>query len=506
MNHQPPQGELLAKAVTGTGWLVAWRFLTRGLGLVSTLILTRLLAPADFGLVAIAASFVQAVDALSSIGADDALIRLKNPGSQAYNTAFTMNLLRGLLTAVIVLAAAYPASVFFKEPRLQVVLLILGGAMMLSSFENIGIVEYRRDLRFHIEFQLQSIPRVVGIISAIGFALYSPTYWALVVGIVSGRALRFVLTYVYSSYRPRLELGAWRGIGQFSLWSWWISLVQMLNERLPTIFIGRLLDARHVGFFNLGVEIALLPTTELIHPLCRTCFSSFAAARHAGNGAADAFLRIVSTALLITAPAGIGIMILARPVVNLAFGGQWDDAAPVVQLIALSGVVTSVGLIAATLLSAYGFLRIPFGISVAATLLRAAGLYFLADSGLSASAFAVLISVLFEQAAYFALAVHRFRISLARFIRMTWRSLVATGLMTLGVIWFGYEWSALGGGGAVSFLQLFASAGFGATVYVALVLTFWLGSGCPAGPESDFLALLQRTCSGAARLVSVQGR
>jgi O-antigen/teichoic acid export membrane protein len=433
-------------------------------------------------------------------------VRLKDPGPQAYNTAFTMNLIRGLLTALIVLVAAYPASVFFKEPRLQIILLILGGAMMLGSFENIGIVEYRRDLRFHIEFQLQSIPRVAGITAAIGYALYSPTYWALVVGIVSTRGLRFVLTYVFSSYRPRLELGAWRGIGQFSVWSWWISLVEMLNDRLPTIFIGRLLDARHVGFFNLGLEIALLPTTELIHPLSRTCFSTFAAARHARSGAADAFLRIMSMAVLITAPAGIGILVLARPVVTLAFGGQWDDATPVVQLMALAGVATSFGVIAATLLSAYGSLHILLSISVITTVLRTAGLFVLTGSGLSATALVVLISGLFEQFAYFAVSVYRFRISLMRLTMMIWRSFAATVVMALGVMWFGQEWSVFAGNSAVSLLQLFASAGFGAVLYTGLVLTLWVASGCPAGPETDFLALVQRTCGKAASLVWARGR
>src|SRR3954467_1306308 len=96
------------RAAMGAGWIIAWRMATRNLGLLSTLILVRLLEPADFGLVALATGFISAIDALSAIGVEDALVRTPVLNRDTYDTGFSLNLMRGLLTALLVAAIAWP--------------------------------------------------------------------------------------------------------------------------------------------------------------------------------------------------------------------------------------------------------------------------------------------------------------------------------------------------------------------------------------------------------------
>jgi O-antigen/teichoic acid export membrane protein len=91
--------DILVNTTRGAGWAFGWRLLTRALGLVNTLVLARLLVPGDFGLVAIATGFSQGILALSQVGMEDALIRHPKPTRELYDTAFTINLLRGLATA-----------------------------------------------------------------------------------------------------------------------------------------------------------------------------------------------------------------------------------------------------------------------------------------------------------------------------------------------------------------------------------------------------------------------
>ena len=93
---------LLTRIARGAGWVIAWRLGIRILGLISTLVLVRLLAPEDFGLIALATGFAQTIEGMMAIGADEAVIRERNPGRDIYDTAFTLNLLRGIAVAALV--------------------------------------------------------------------------------------------------------------------------------------------------------------------------------------------------------------------------------------------------------------------------------------------------------------------------------------------------------------------------------------------------------------------
>ena len=336
---------VLAKTARGAGWVICWRMATRALGLVSTLILVRLLVPGDFGLVALATAMAQAIDAFSTLGVQDAIIREKSPDRAMYDTGFTLSAIRGLLTAVLLAGGAVPIAVFFDEPRLTEILYALAGAMLLSGLENVGIVDFRRDFAFEREFLLQILPRILGIVSAIAFAFTFVNYWALVVGISVTRVTRFVLSYVMHPYRPRLSLKAWSGIASFSIWSWVISIAMLLRDRSDSFVIGRVMNTTDVGIYSVGMEIASLPTTELIEPLGRACFSGFSAAGHAGISLSDTYLRVISITALLTLPAGFGISLIADPLIRLAFGARWVEAIPLVSILAIGGTFTLFGTI-----------------------------------------------------------------------------------------------------------------------------------------------------------------
>ena len=121
----PTTRSVLARTVRGAGWVIAWRLGMRVLGLISTLILVRLLVPADFGLLALAASFAQTIDGMMILGTEEAVIRQTAPDRAVYDTAWTLNVIRGLTVTAIVLASAVPVASFFGDRRLVLVLSLI---------------------------------------------------------------------------------------------------------------------------------------------------------------------------------------------------------------------------------------------------------------------------------------------------------------------------------------------------------------------------------------------
>lgn len=486
---------VLAKTAGGAGWMIGFRLVTRLLGLASTLILVRILGPGDFGLVALASSFAQAVDAFANLSPHEAVIRDRSPDRAMYDTAFTMSFLRGLLTALIIVAGAWPAAAFFHEPRMAPVLLALAAATLIGSVENIACVDFIRSFAFRKEFQLWTIPRVFQVAGTIGFAMLWPTYWALVFGIITSRLLRTALSYAMRPYLPRLTLQAWRRITGFTIWSWAIYMVAMLRDRVDTVLVGRFFSPASVGVYALGGEIASLPTSELVDPLCRACFPGFSQLRHGGLGVAQTYLRLLAATATLVLPAGVGIAMVADPLVRVAFGEKWLAAIPIVQVIGIGATIAAFGNISSTLFSAYAMLRTMFFISLTGGLFRAGLMVALVPGGTLLTAALVATAVgACEQATTIGIAMSRFHVRPADLLRAVWRSVLGVAIMGGALAWLGL--------GLVPVRQapwshMLGTAGVGALVYVAVIGLAWVAAGRPEGPERDLLAL----AGGAARRV-----
>src|SRR5688572_707114 len=121
----------------GAAWMVVAKLTERSLGLISTLVLARLLVPADFGLVAMAMSVIALIELATAFGFELALIQRQNPTKEHYDTAWTLNVTLGTSSALVTAALAYPAALFFDEPRLVLVMVALAGSWAIQSFENI---------------------------------------------------------------------------------------------------------------------------------------------------------------------------------------------------------------------------------------------------------------------------------------------------------------------------------------------------------------------------------
>jgi O-antigen/teichoic acid export membrane protein len=467
---------------------MAWRLGTRLLGLVSTLVLVRLIRPADFGIIALATSFMQTIDDMLALGTDEAVIREATPNRDFYDTAFTLNLLRGVSVAVLVGALAYPAAGFFGDPRLAQVLLFVACLPILDSCLNIGAVNFRRDMLFHKEFAIMVLPKLCGIVAAMAAAALFHSYVALLFGMGANRIMRVVMSYVMHPYRPRFSLTSWRGLAGYSLWSWLLSIVVMLRDRADSLMLGRLTNLASVGVFAVGAEIAALPTTELIEPLGRAAFAGFAAGRQQAADMGETYLRLIGAAALLTLPAGVGLSMVAAPLVALAFGPGWEAAVPVLRILSLSATIMVFGHLSLHLLSAHALLGRLVGITLTGAAVRIGLLAVLIPPfGLTGAASAAAAGIILEQGLTVATALNRFHVHPNRLIAHIWRPAAACGAMALALASTGLGWSD-----ATSPLVLAEATAAGAAVYGFVLAGAWLLAGRPAGAEADVIGMLRR--------------
>ncbi len=484
------------RAARGAGWIIAWRIATRNIGLVSTLILVRLLRPSDFGLVALATGFISSVDALSAIGVQDALVRTRQLNRDLYDTGFGLSVLRGLLTAVLIAAIAWPVATFFSDPRLTVVMLALSAGTLISAFENIGIIDFRRDLAFRKEFDMQLWSRLIGVAATITVAAVWRSYWALVAGILVYRAVRLFQSYLMSAYRPRFTVRAWRQIIGFSLWTWAQAMLYQARDRSDSIVIGRLLGTGQVGVFSVGLELGSLPTTELVEPLGRALFPGFASLHNTAGEMGTLFLGAIGLGLMVILPAGVGISMVADPMVRLSLGENWLAAVPVVQIMAIAGIAAIFTQTCANLLNAVGRPQVNFYISVVSALVKLGALLLLVPRfGLAGAAAAVLLACYADLGMLLWTTLPRVQVSLRQLAGISIRPVVATAAMAGILLYLGMAWTPSAAGSGVAGLAMDAAirSAIGAGCYAVVLLGCWVAAGRPDGAERHVLTMIRRT-------------
>jgi lipopolysaccharide exporter len=489
-----PLPSLAVRMVKGAGWIVAWRMMTRALGLASTIILVRVLLPTDFGLIALATSIAQVLDNLAAVGVNDALIREPDPDRAIYDTGFTLNLLRASIVALCIAAGAPFASTFFNDPRLRPILFAIAGMTMIAACENIGVVQFRRDLAFRKEFQLLALPRIAGALTTIAFAFILRNYWALIVGLLAMRLVRLIVTYWLHPYRPRVTLRAWRRIVGFSFWTWISAVAIMIKDRTDSFVIGRVLGPAKVGVYAVGMEIGTLTATEIVEPLTTALFAGFSAGRREGANIPQAFFKAIAVTFILMLPAGVGISMLAAPLITLMFGARWIEAIPLVQVFALLGVTKAIPYFSSVLLAAHARLSVQFRIIIAVLAVRLILLFSLIGPlGLMGAVTAAVVSFMTEECLFLVVTFRLFKLRTADLFRASWRSILATAVMVLVVVEEGIGWAPAASSNVQLMFDLAIAASSGAIVYGTSLLAAWWLSGRPDGAETMFLGIMQDT-------------
>src|SRR5262245_54179497 len=205
-------GGIRRKMAFGVIWMVGFKLVERSLGLISTLVLARLLVPSDFGLVAMATSLIALLELFTAFGIDFALIQRADTRPEHYNTAWTLNVIIGCALATAMLLLSIPAAHYYGEPRVALVVCALAFGPAVQGFENVGTVAFRKEMQFDREFRFLVLKKLCGFAVVLPLAFLWRNHWALVAGMIAGRVGGVILSYVLHPFRPRFSLAATRDL------------------------------------------------------------------------------------------------------------------------------------------------------------------------------------------------------------------------------------------------------------------------------------------------------
>ncbi|MCK9992865.1 MAG: lipopolysaccharide exporter [Alphaproteobacteria bacterium] len=464
-------------------WIFLGRWSIRGIGILSTVILARLLVPEDFGLVAICLLVVGLAQTIGDEGQELTVIRRQNLDRAYMDSAWTASIITGIVLGAGVLAAAPIAAAYFEEPRAEFLIQILSIRVFMMGFYNIGLALNRRDFNFGKDFTYIVLQKIFPAIITVLLAWYLRNYWALVIGAVAGYAVTICASYMLSAYRPRLGIIHIREVWRFSGWLMLQRLAHFFSSRIDQFFVPLAGNTVPLGYYHVGSELARMPVGELFMPIDRVLAPAYARQVDQPVDLARTFIYTLSVAAIVCLPAGIGFALVAGDFVHAIYGEKWIPMAPVVQILAVSSISVALISTVTTLLNILGRSRLSAGLICLQALLLLGGL-FLSQNHLdtiSEVAWVRLITV--SLALPVALICIRIIVPV-RFLDMLnvfWRPVIAVAVMALTLTYLLPPGMDLPGAARL-ILRTIA----GGLVYAAVLNLLWLVCGKPPGVENAF--------------------
>ena len=467
-------------------WAIGMRWAIRGAGLISTLILARVLTPADFGIVAMSTLVSGLLGIFLEMGTWQLLLRTAATDRDSYDTAWTITLIQAILLSAIVFFAAYPAALYFKEPRLVAVMQTLAVGSAIGGLSNIGTIMFRRDLDFKSDFLIGFYGKVVTVIPTVILALIFRNYWALVAGSIIGTILDVVVSYAMHPYRPRLSLSKWRHFISYAVWITPASVANYLNQKTDVFVVGYVANTAQLGAYNVASELSRMATAEIVIPMARAIYPNYAKLKHDLPSLTNAFLNVLRTVCIVSFSFGFGIAAVSEDVVHVILGDQWDFAVPLITWLGIFGTFAAIQSTASGhILIVLNRERAIFVIAWARLALFGASVVIAASVGtiIDIAMAAALSTAVFTLACLFYLP-KVLPISVTRILVEIFRVFVAALTMFVAV-------RALHNDGIGSHLITLAiDVATGAMIFLAILYASWQAAGRPNGPEKHVVELL----------------
>jgi lipopolysaccharide exporter len=309
-----------------------------------SVVVARLLSPDDFGLFGLASIVTSTLAVLTNLSLTASLIPRKleagEIGRRVLDTAWTAELGRQVVTAILLAAVAYPCALYFRDMRVLPVLLAISVTPVLLGLTNVGLTLARKSVDFRTVTLHRVWSEVAGTAVVLLVAYYTRNVWALVISQIVSAAITAAFSYAFHPYRPRLAWD-WKaiegGIG-FGKSMFAVGVLTLVTTQFDNLVVGRMATAAVLGAYLLAYRLANLPV-DIVTDVCGSVlFPAFAALE---EGAAEP-VRVLRVSILGSTALLCGVLLtmrlLAPELIRAIYGHKWDAAIPLLAALAFQGL------------------------------------------------------------------------------------------------------------------------------------------------------------------------
>lgn len=377
--------------------------LRQGVQFATSIVLARLLLPSDFGLIALVVFFSSFSSVFVQGGLAEALIQRRTTTREEESSVFWWNVTASIVFAALLVLLGPVIGAFYRAPALPGLMTLAALLTVCAALGGVQTALFTRALRFDLLARAGLLSSLTSAAAAIAAAWMGIGIWALGIQMATASLVYSAAIWAISEWRPvaHFRLRTIRGLVSFGAWLSLSTALEILYSQGFALLLGKLYGLRELGLYNRAGSTQQLPANVFSTVIARIALpllsmrSDDPAAMRAG------MRKAIGLAMIVNVPVMVGLAILPDTIIGVLFGPKWLSAAPILSILAWSGVIFPLHVINLQALLSQGrtrtFFRVEIGKKVAGVALVVIGSFFgvygLAFAQLAAAVISLFINV-----------------------------------------------------------------------------------------------------------------
>jgi PST family polysaccharide transporter len=348
--------KLKKEFIRGVSWSLLGQFINQGFSFVVTVVLARLLAPAEFGAVAMVTVLTGFARTLVDFGFGNALIYKKDITETDKSSVFWINLAVSVILTILYVLMSGVIARFYNEAELQRITIVLSSLFVINSMSIVNSSMLRKDLNFKTGFKISLIAQLVSGIAAVLIAVYGFSYWAIVFEMLIGSIISTCLGFYFVRWFPKFIFSI-HSLKELFRFGWGLVGNNTLNywvRNIDNLLIGKFIGPAELGLYSKSYSFLTLPMKNVSDVVSRVLFPSLSQLRETPERIKSVYFKVCKTIMLLIAPLMMFIFVEADMLIALIFGQKWMTMLPIVRVFCILAINQSIGTLIANLYMAHG--------------------------------------------------------------------------------------------------------------------------------------------------------
>lgn len=336
---------LRARAVHGVKWTAASNISVTILKFLKFAILAHLLDPNDFGLMGMLLVVIGLGSAFSDMGISNAIVWKQDASNEQLSSLYWLNIIAGVAVFGIVIAATPLIVRFYKEPRLQELVIWASLAFLIAPIGQQFQMILQRDLMFDRLAKIEVLAALIGTVVAVSTAFMGAGVYALIWGQLTETGMRaLLLAFIgWRDWRPRFHfnLKELKGFIRFGVFQMGERLLNFYYTNVDYLIIGRFLGSELLGIYTIAYQIVIEPFSRINPILTRVAFPIFSRRQSDDDALGRGYCELSKMVAFLTFPI-LALMATTAPLfVPLILGAKWNAAITIIQILIILGAIRS---------------------------------------------------------------------------------------------------------------------------------------------------------------------